>query len=192
MFCSFIATFSCRTSFTGEILTEKVLSGSSPRVQQLRVSVLLDMIWKVGDKGLDIFARQPNVTRDKATDKTCPFFMERNNKQHITQLLDIIRTRRLEGFENPFGLTKVRRSSSSTNSYDYDSSASARKHVVRPGGNYPTQFLVEQRSRLNLSDEESLRLASSSDSLFRRVPDISHSQAMHAAPSGPQDNNPLL
>ena len=67
----------------------------------------------------------------KATDRTCPFFMERNNKQHIMQLLATICTRRLGGYENPFGLTKVRHTASSS-ADDYDSSASAWKHSVKP------------------------------------------------------------
>ena len=44
----------------------------------------------------------------KATDRLCPFYIERNNKRNITSLLATIWERRLEGFENPFGLTKVR------------------------------------------------------------------------------------
>ena len=43
----------------------------------------------------------------KATDRLCPFFVERNNKKNITSLLATICSRRLEGFKNPFGLTKV-------------------------------------------------------------------------------------
>ena len=52
----------------------------------------------------------------KATDRLCPFYMERNNKRNITALLTMIRERRLEGFENPFGLTKVRRASQTSGS----------------------------------------------------------------------------
>ena len=126
----------------------------------------------------------------KATDRTCPFFMECNNKQHITQLLTTIRARRLEGYENPFGLTKVRHTSSST-ANSYDSSASAWKHIVATG-NYPTQFLTSARLSSSTSAEESLRLASSSESLFRHVPDISHSQVMQANPTGPQENTITL
>ena len=122
----------------------------------------------------------------KATDRTCPFFMEHNNKRHITQLLATIRTCRLEGYENPFGLTKVRHMASSS-ANDYDSSVSAWKHSIKTG-NYPMQFLASTRLASSLSAEESLHLASSSDSLFRLVPDISHSQAMQANPTGPQEN----
>lgn len=59
----------------------------------------------------------------KATDRLCPFYIEHNNKHNITSLLATIRTRRLEGYENPFGLTKVRHASTSSNSTSsYDSS----------------------------------------------------------------------
>ena len=54
----------------------------------------------------------------KATDHLCLFFIECNNKKNITSLLATICSRQLEGFQNPFGLTKVHHSSGSS----YDSS----------------------------------------------------------------------
>ena len=80
----------------------------------------------------------------KATDRLCPFYVECNNKRNITALLATIRERRLEGYENPFGLTKVRHASQASNasrsnvSDDYD----PRKRPVVMG-NYPTQFLAD-------------------------------------------------
>ena len=55
-----------------------------------------------------------------AMDRLCPFFVKWNNKVNITNLLEMIRNRQLEGYENPFGCTKVR---SSQNSYDLSSTA---------------------------------------------------------------------
>ena len=43
-----------------------------------------------------------------ATSRDCPFFIERNNHNAITGLLNIIRDRRMEGHDNPFGATRVR------------------------------------------------------------------------------------
>ena len=108
-----------------------------------------------------------------ATDQLCPFFMERNNKKNITSLLATIRTRRLEGYENPFGLTKVRHASATSS---YNSSTAARKHLPKTG-NFPTQFLAQQEVVSSNSGSSSLQLASSNDSLFKHVPDITASQA---------------
>ena len=114
----------------------------------------------------------------KATDKLCPFFIECNNKQNITQLLATIRSRRLEGFENPFGLTKVHHSSSSS----YESSVAGCQHAACMGtGNYPTQFLKNAVVISSQSASSSLNLASSNDSLFRHMPNISASQAARAS-----------
>ena len=123
----------------------------------------------------------------KATDRLCPFYMERNNKNNITSLLATIHTRRLEGFENPFGLTKVRRSLS-LSSNSYDSSASFQKHTAKTG-NYPTQFIAEATVVTSASSAGSFQLASSSDSLFRHVPDISASQAATATTSYSQEHD---
>ena len=115
----------------------------------------------------------------KATDRLCLFFMERNNKVNITGLLATIRQRRLDGFENPFGLTKVWHSASASSSYD--SGASACWHVAKTG-NYPTQFLAQAAVVSSQSGASSFRLADSDDSLFRHVPEIIASQAAAAAP----------
>ena len=113
----------------------------------------------------------------KATDWLCPFFLKRNNKKNITSLLTTICTRRLEGFENPFGLTKVRYSSASSS---YDSSKAACQHMPKTG-NYLTQFLAHATVVSSQSGSSSLQLASSNESLFRHVPDIMASQVVLAA-----------
>ena len=120
----------------------------------------------------------------KATDRLCPFFLERNNKNNITSLLATIHTHRLEGFENPFGLTKVQHSSSlSSSSYE---SSTAHKHIARTG-NYPTQFISKAAVVSSANSEGSFRLASSNDSLFRHVPNITASQAVAATTSSIQE-----
>ena len=119
----------------------------------------------------------------KATDHLCPFFVECNNKKNITSLLATICTRQLEGYENPFGLTKVRHPSDS----DYDSSATSKRHIAR-SGNYPTQFLATTTTASSQSSSALLQLASSSDLLFHNVPDISHSQAMRVSTIESQAN----
>ena len=117
------------------------------------------------------------MTHDhKATDHLCPFFIERNNKKNIMSLLATIRSRWLEGFENPFGLTKVHHSSSSS----YDSSAAGQKHLSKTG-NYPSQFLADAAVVSSQSGGSSLQLASSNDSLCRNIPDITASQAVLAS-----------
>ena len=122
----------------------------------------------------------------KATDRLCPFYIERNNKRNITTLLATIRERHLKGFENPFGLTKVRcasqTSKSSRSNDDYD----PRKRPIVMG-NYPTQFLVDAAIVSSQDSDPSLRLASSSDLLFRHVPDITASQAAAAMITEIQD-----
>ena len=118
----------------------------------------------------------------KATDHLCPFFVERNNKNNIMSLLATICTRHLEGFENPFGLTKVHHSSSSS----YDSSRVAWKHATKTG-NYPTQFLADAAIVSSQSRGSSLQLAGSDDSLFHHVPDITASQAVRASIIDTQD-----
>ena len=124
----------------------------------------------------------------KATDWLCPFYIERNNKKNITSLLATIRMCCLEGFENPFGLTKVRHSPASSS---YDSSTAARKHTSRMG-NYPTQFLAEAAIVMGDDSGSSLRLASSNESLFRHVPNITASQVAAASASNIQDFAPSL
>ena len=119
----------------------------------------------------------------KATDCLCPFFIERNNKKNITSLLATIHSRCLEGYESPFGLTKVGHSPSSS----YDSSAASRKHL-QATGNYPTQFLADATIISSHSNGSSLRLASSSNSLFQNVPDITASQAMRVSIAESQAN----
>ena len=104
-----------------------------------------------------------------STDHSCPFYVERNNKTNITNLLEIIRSRRLEGYENPFGCTKVRNSQSS-----YDSSATARWHKY---GTYPTVFLTRSASINADSECDSLNMANSNDSLFQNIPNITAMQA---------------
>ena len=116
----------------------------------------------------------------KATDWLCPFFLKRNNKTNITSLLATIRTRHLEGFKNPFGLTKVRHASNSSNSYD--SSTCGQLFKVK-SGNYPTQFLVQAAIASTDHSDGSFKLASSGDSLFRHVPNITASQAVVATSS---------
>ena len=116
----------------------------------------------------------------KATDRLCPFYMERNNKRNITALLATIHKRRLEGFENPFGLTKVRRasqpSSSNRSTDDYDPHKCP---VVM--GQYPTAYLASAATASSSEDpSSSFRLAGSNDSLFRHVPNITASQAAAA------------
>ena len=120
----------------------------------------------------------------KATNRLCPFFIERNNKKNISSLLATIWTRWLEGFENPFGLTKVRHSSNSS----YNSSSAGHKHLSTTG-NYPTQFLADVAIVSSDSGVASLQLASSSDSLFRMVPNITASQATQAFIIDTQDAN---
>ena len=117
----------------------------------------------------------------KATDRLCPFYIERNNKHNITALLATIRECRLEGFENPFGLTKVRRASqtsSSNRSNDVDGYDPKKRPIVM--GNYPTQFLTDATILSSQDSDPLLRLASSGDSLFRNVPNITASQAAAA------------
>ena len=109
------------------------------------------------------------LTHDhKATDRDCPFFVERNNKTHITELLQLIKNRRLEGHFNPFGLTKVRHS---------QSSGASQSSYSRPSqkGRMPTEFLTRQADYYDSSDHQ-FNLASSNDSLFRNVPPITASQ----------------
>ena len=112
--------------------------------------------------------------------------MERNNKRNITALLATIRERRLEGFENPFGLTKVRRasqpSSSDRSREDYD----PRKRPVVMG-QYPSAFLAGDSASASEASSSSLRLASSNDSLFRHVLTITASQAVAATITDIQD-----
>ena len=115
----------------------------------------------------------------KATDRLCPFYLKRNNKRNITALLATIRNRRLEGYENPFGLTKVRHASQ-TPSSGQNSDYNPRIHMTHPG-NYPTQFLADAVVITPHNSADSLRLTSSNDSLFRRVPDITASQAAAAS-----------
>ena len=114
----------------------------------------------------------------KATDRLCPFYLERNNKHNITALLATICERRLEGFENPFSLTKVRWASQASDS-SRSSNYEPRKHQVVTG-NYPTQFLADPAVVAPYASDSSLHLASSNDSLFRQVPNISASQAKAA------------
>ena len=42
-----------------------------------------------------------------ATGRDCPFFLEHNNCSNITNLLNLIRDRHMEGHDNPFGATRV-------------------------------------------------------------------------------------
>ena len=124
----------------------------------------------------------------KVTDRLCPFFLKQNNKNNITSLLATIRMRRLEGYENPFGLTKVRRSTpSSSQSYgsSYDSTTARQRKPAT--GNFPTQFLNDMAVITSENENESLCLASSSDSPFRHVPNITTSQAVAATTSDSQD-----
>ena len=123
----------------------------------------------------------------KATDRLCPFYMECNNKRNITALLATIRERRLEGFENPFGLTKVRRASQASSSNQSDDYDPRKRPVVM--GKYPTQFLNGPAVLSSQSSEPSLMMASSNDSLFCHVPNISASQAAAATIEELQDNN---
>ena len=108
----------------------------------------------------------------RATDRLCPFYMERNNKCNITALLATIREWRLEGFENPF---------------DYD----PRKRPVVMG-QYPTQFLAGPAVVSSQDSDPSFRMASSNDSLFRHVPNITASQAAAATIEEIQDTNTAL
>ena len=121
----------------------------------------------------------------RATDRLCPFYMERNNKRNITALLATIREWRLEGFENPFGLTKVRhtpQASGSSRSDDYDP---RQRPVVM--GQYPTQFLAGPAVVSSQDSDPSFRMASSNDSLFRHVLTITTSQAAAATIEEIQD-----
>ena len=104
----------------------------------------------------------------KAMDRDCPFFIERNNKTNITGLLQMIKNRWLEGHLNPFGLTKVRHSQGS-------GSSQSSRSLNRAKGNMPTMFLAQQVDYYDSSDHQ-FQLASSNDSLFKNVPDISASQ----------------
>ena len=124
----------------------------------------------------------------KVTDRLCPFFMERNNKKNITLLLATICSRWLEGFENPFGLTKVRHSPASSS---YDSSSTTQRHASKTG-NYPMQFLADAVVVSSQSGSDSLWLASSNDSLFHHVPNITISQALVATATDAQDANTSL
>ena len=126
----------------------------------------------------------------KATDRLCPFYIERNNKCNITALLTTIRECRLEGFENPFGLTKVQRTSqNSASSNSHGSSYDPCKHMATTmrSGNLPTQFLVDAAILSSQESDPSLWLASSGDLLFRNVPSISASQAVAATITEIQD-----
>ena len=124
----------------------------------------------------------------KATDHLCPFYIERNNKRNITMLLATIRTHRLEGYENPFGLTNVRRASQTSGS---QSSYDASRHVPHTG-NFPTQFLTEATFISSQDSNPSFRLSSSNDSLFRHVPDITASHTAAATITEIQDSNSTL
>ena len=126
----------------------------------------------------------------KATDRMCPFYLERNNKRNITTLLATICNRHLEGFENPFGLTKIRQASQTSNTSSR-SSYDPRSHTASTG-NLPTQFLAEAAANTPHDSDESLRLASSNDSLFRHVPNISASQAAAATITEIQDQSTNL
>ena len=55
-------------------------------------------------------------------------------------------------------------------------------------GNYPTQFLADAAILTSQDLDPSLRLASSSDSLFRTVPNITALQAAAATITEIQDN----
>ena len=65
-----------------------------------------------------------------ATSRDCPFFLERNNRSAITGLLNIIRDRRMEGHDNPFGATRVR---STSLPHAASSSAPTSTKSLRPG-----------------------------------------------------------
>ena len=54
-------------------------------------------------------------------------------------------------------------------------------------GNYPTQFLTEADLLASEDSDPSLRLASSSNSLFRNVPNITASQVAAATITEIQD-----
>ena len=123
----------------------------------------------------------------KATDRLCPFYMERNNKRNITALLATIRERCLEGFENPFGLTKVRRSSQASSSGRSDDYDPRKRPVVM--GQYPTAYLADAAVISSQGSGSSFRLASSSDLLFRQVPNITASQAAAATIEEIQEQN---
>ena len=125
----------------------------------------------------------------KATNRLCPFYIKCNNKRNITSLLDTIHTRRLEGYKNPFGLTKVRCTSQS-NSSSYDS-YNSHWHAARTG-NYPTQFLNKNAIISSADSGPSLNLASSNNSLFRNVPNIMASQAAATSITDHQDLPPSL
>ena len=127
----------------------------------------------------------------KATDRLCPFYMERNNKRNITALLATIRERRLEGFENPFGLTKVRRSLQPSSSNRSDEDYDPRKHPVVMG-QYPTAYLAGATVGSSEGSSSSFRLAGSNDSLFRHVPNITASQAAAATIEEIQDQSASL
>ena len=126
----------------------------------------------------------------KATDRTCPFYVECNNKRNITLLLTTIHDCHLEGFENPFSLTKVRRasqSSSSNRGSDYNPIV----HMARQG-NFPTQFLADAATIIPHNSEDSFRLASSNDLLFQQVPNITASRAVAASIDEIQDQSAAL
>ena len=115
--------------------------------------------------------------------------MERNNKRNITALLTTIRERRLEGFENPFGLTKVRRASQPSSSNRSEDNYDPRKRPVVMG-QYPTAYLASAAAASSSEgSRSSLRLASSNDSLFRHVPNITASQAAAATIEEIQDQS---
>ena len=125
----------------------------------------------------------------KATDRLCPFYLERNNKKNISALLATIRERRLEGYENPFGLTKVRRSSQTPSLQNNNGSTyNPRTHIAHTG-NLPTQFLAEAAVITPDNSNPSLRLASSGDSLFRHIPNIMASQAEATTITAIQDTS---
>ena len=114
----------------------------------------------------------------KATDHLCPFFVRQNNKKNITSLLEMICLHQLDGFRNPFGLTKVRHQTSGSSSYE--SSSASCKHQSRTG-NYPTQFLTNAAVVSSQGSGSSFQLANSDDSLFRNVPNTSASQVARAS-----------
>ena len=93
-------------------------------------------------------------------------------------LLEMIRSQHLEGYEDPFGCMKVQSSQNS-----YDSSTTAHRHKY---GTYPTMFLLKS-TIINSDDSgESFKLASSNDSLLRNVANIMGMQAARATTSESQ------
>ena len=79
-----------------------------------------------------------------ATSRDCPFFLERNNRNAITGLLNIIRDRCMEGHENPFGATRIRSISAERNVHAPASSSGAsagRRAPARIDDYYPRRPL---------------------------------------------------